>query len=176
MGETGGAVIASGDASVVAEGARVSVPPIPGRNIVFVIPQIVHFNTQTGGFPNVWDGFDSYRDRLMMLLRQVKPGKGFRFFVDPLPANLSYPEESESFLPTGTAFQTEWAEWLIRRYKTVDNVQRAWNITDGGLRDFERAASLIPLWGFSCAWICSTSRRSGSSTRSSPLVINLAAI
>lgn len=147
VGETGGAVITSGEAAVVAEGVRVQVPPVPGRNVVFVLPQIVHFSSATIGFPNVWEGFDGYRDRLISLFRQIKPGKGFRFFLDPLPADLAYPEDAESFVPTGAAFQIEWGEWLSRRYKTVENLQRSWNITDGGVQTFENAAVLIPLWG-----------------------------
>jgi hypothetical protein len=147
VGEKGGDVITSGEAQLVSEGARVQAPVIPGKNIVFVLPRVVHFSAKTSGYPNVWDGFDNYRDQLMVNLRQVKWGPGFRFFLNPLGEDLDYPEEAQSFVPTGEGFQSEWSEYLSHRYKTLDQLQKAWNITDGGVRHWTQAAQLLPLWG-----------------------------
>lgn len=148
-------VVQSGEATMVAEGARVSVPALPGKYVVFLLPQKVYFPQVGGvgaganatGMPNLWDGFDIYRDTLMAHLRQVKWGKGFRFFVDALPPNLSVSGEADKIIPTAEGFQSEWALWLSRRYKSVDLLRRAWSIDNAEPGEFSRAARLLPLWG-----------------------------
>jgi hypothetical protein len=144
---TGSDVITSGSATMVAEGARVVTGPAPGKNVLFVLPVRAHFPSEGFGLPNLWDGFDAYRDSLIALFRQVKLGKGFRFFVDPLPASLDLSEEANAFIPTSAAFSAEWGAWLARKYKTIDHLADAWALTDRNLNEFHAAAALIPLWG-----------------------------
>jgi hypothetical protein len=145
--EKGGEIVQTGKATMVEEGARVTVAPIPGKYVVFLLPQKVYFSGASVGVPNLWEGFDNYRDNVIALFRQVKPGKGFRFFLDALPSSLSETEAFESFLPTSVAFATEWGEWLAKKYKSIDNLQNAWAMSDRELADFRGAANLVPLWG-----------------------------
>ncbi|GAB4457292.1 MAG: hypothetical protein OHK0029_16830 [Armatimonadaceae bacterium] len=147
VSDTGREVVTQGEATMVAEGARVTVPSLAGKYVVFLLPRKAFFTATTLGVPNLWSGFDNYRDSLLLLFRQVRFGKGLRFLVDPLPAEMDVTEEFESFVPTDPAFITEWSEWLARRYKSVDGLHRAWGLSDRPLRDFRDAASLIPLWG-----------------------------
>jgi hypothetical protein len=147
VSETGTDVIASGSATMVSEGARVVIGPTPGKNIVFTLPVRAHFPSEGFGLPNLWEGFEAYRDTLIALFHQVKPGKGFRFFVDALPASLELSEEANAFIPMSAAFSAEWGEWLARKYKTIDRLADAWALTDRNLNDFHAAAGLIPLWG-----------------------------
>lgn len=142
-----GEMISSGDATRVDEGLRVTIGEIPGRTLVYALPQKAHLSAKTIGVPNVWEGFDTYRDTLMSHLRRVKWGSGLRFWVDGLGEDVNPGAEAESFLPSSTAFQTEFAQALARRYKSVDELENRWAIADRELRDFKQAAALIPLWG-----------------------------
>jgi hypothetical protein len=147
VNETGSDIITSGSATMVAEGARVVVGPTPGRNIVFVLPLRAHFPSEGFGLPDLWEGVDAYRDALIALFRQVRLGKGFRFFVDPLPTSLELSEEANTFVPVSAAFDSEWGEWLARKYRSLDRLADAWALGDRNLKDFHDAAALLPLWG-----------------------------
>ena len=147
ISETGGEIYSTGDATMVSEGARIAPRSIPGSNVAMLYPRRVYFANGSLGLPNLWDGFDGYRDNLLGLLRQVKLGKGFRFFVDPLPANLTLSIESQSLVPTGEGFYTEWAGWLAKRYKSVDALESAWAMNDRDIANFRDGARLLPLWG-----------------------------
>lgn len=144
-----GEVIASGEADMVADGARVTVPPIGGDSLaVFLIPEKIFLPSGSSsiGLPNLWDGFDSYRDALLVHLGGVKWGKGLRFFVDPLGPDLWPRGDAERLLPSSAGFRSEWSAWLGRHYKTVEQLERAWGLTELGLADVDEAASLVPLW------------------------------
>jgi len=147
VSENGQEVITVGEATMVAEGARVTTSAMSGKYVVFLLPRKAFFSSTSIGIPNLWEGVDNYRDALLLLFRQVKFGKGFRFFVDPLPADMHLSDMFDSFIPTGTAFATEWGEWLARRYKSVDGLQVSWGLPDRPLRDFREAALVLPLWG-----------------------------
>ena len=141
-------VIAEGDGDIVENGVRVPVPTSGAGNLaVFLIPERV-FSPQSGlGMPNLWDGFDAYRDALLLHLSQVRPGKGFRFWASAIGPNLAWRDEWERIVPTSKSFQTEWAAWLSTRYKSsVDALQRAWGVQGADLREIDEAAQLIPLW------------------------------
>jgi hypothetical protein len=145
-----GEVIDAGEAALVSEGARVTVPARSGSGggdlVVFLVPEKVYLPHGGLGLPNLWDGFDDYRDGLLTLFAGVKLGKGFRFFVDPLGADLAPREEAERLIPSGDGFATEWAAWLARKYKNVDTLQIAWGLPERPLTEFRDAAALIPLW------------------------------
>jgi hypothetical protein len=142
--------VQTGDAKMTAEGASVVAKPLPGDYTAFLVPQKIYFAGGPGGIglPNLWDGFDAYRDSLLALFRRVRLGSGFRFFVDALPPNLTVTgPETEHLIPTGQGFATEWSAYLGRHYRSIDALAQAWGITDYDLRDIEHAARLIPLWG-----------------------------
>ena len=148
----GSEIIESGQAKMVAEGAKVTVPPINGsessKSVVFLLPQKVSFGQTNGGLPlpNLWDGFDEYRDELIGLFAQVKLGKGFRFFIDPLPQNLALNSETDRFIPTSVNWAQEWESYLAFRYKTVAALQNSWAVTARDLKTFDEASLLLPLW------------------------------
>ena len=146
VAETGDDIIEASEATMVSEGARIAPRRAPGAVIALLFPRRVYFASGPLGLPNLWDGFDGYRDNLLGTLRQLKYGKGFRFFVDALPANLKISAESNTLVPTGAGFQTEWATWLAKRYKNIDNVEQSWRMTDRGLQEFREIARLLPLW------------------------------
>ncbi len=142
---TGGEVVTSGDATLVTEGARVVVPQAASGTAVFLVPEKVYEPRDGMGLPNLWDGFDSYRDAVLVLFSQIKLGKGFRFFVDPLPPELGLREEGERFIPSGDGFRTEWATWLSGKYDHLEKLYSAWGL-ERDLNVISDAATLIPLW------------------------------
>ena len=153
VSRSGTEILKSGEATMVAEGARVTSSAITGINtVVFLVPRKVYFArpVEAGGLgmPNVWEGFDAYRDALLLLFRSVHPGKGFRFFVDALPPDLTVTGgEIEHFVPTGAGFLSEWEDWLARRYRNINSLQNGWAMNDREISDFHQAARMVPLWG-----------------------------
>ncbi len=140
-------ILDSGKADIVAEGARVGLSFKEGRNRVVIYPERLFLPGGELGLPNVWEGFDKYRDDLLTLFGQVKLGKGFRFFSDPLSLALSLTGESQQIVPSGTAFQSEWALYLSHRYATIASLEEKWGVSERGtLKDFTEATQLIPLW------------------------------
>src|SRR5205085_1985844 len=56
-----------------------------GAGVVGILyPHKTLKSSRTGSLPDLWAGFDIYRDRLLATLGGVKFGPGLRFFIDPL--------------------------------------------------------------------------------------------
>ncbi len=146
VSQTNSETLGTGDAQITGDGARVTVAPRAGQNVVFLVPERIYFSGGAMGIPNLWEGFDGYRDSLIALWGKVKLGRGFRFFVDPLPSSLAWTEEWERAVPSSREFAGEWATWLTRKYRTVDALQTSWSITERGVKTFDEAARLLPLW------------------------------
>ena len=142
-----GDVVDSGEATLVDGGARVNVAPRTGDLVVFLVPERIYVPQNGLGLPNLWDGFDGYRDELLQLFAQVKLGKGFRFFVDPLGRDLALQAAGDRLVPSTTGFQTEWGAWLQRKYGHVDRLHTAWGLPERDLTQIAAAALLVPLWG-----------------------------
>lgn len=106
-----------------------------------------------GGLPDLWSGFDEYRDRVLNVLGQVKFGRGLRFFHDPLAHRLSLADENDFLVPDSPAFRLEWEAYLAQNYTGVERIREAWSMseggpkdTNGGLKTMADMARLIPLW------------------------------
>ena len=140
-------VLDEGEATLVAEGARLNLAPRTGAPVTFLIPEKIYLPGGSLRMPNVWEGFDNYRDTLLGIFSKVKFGPGFRFFVDPLPADMGYSDDFERFVPTGEGFAREWATWLGRRYKTIESLSQAWSLSEREVIDFKQASKIVPLWG-----------------------------
>jgi hypothetical protein len=100
----------------------------------------------SGAPPDIWASFDSYRDRLLASLGQVKFGAGLRFFLDPLTHGLAVTGEADYLIPDSPAFRLEWEAWLAQRHIHIDDLNAAWRLERRDVKDFKQAASLIPLW------------------------------
>lgn len=104
---------------------------------------------RTGSLPDLWAGFDLYRDRLLATFSGVKFGPGLRFFIDPLTHSLSLTgDETEYIVPDSPAFRLEWEAWLKqpRHYASVDVLLNAWGIVDReSIKTFTQAARLVPM-------------------------------
>ena len=154
-------VLASGDSRPSEGSAVVAIPPqvsqfgdLGAKIILNLVPQ-KEFRpgeknsdgTPRIGYPDLWGGFDDYRDRLLSLFRSVRLGKGFRFFVDALPPTLTLDgTESEHLVPTGSGFTTEWEAYLSRNYKSLEKLDQAWGVSDHEAKDIGEMAMFVPLW------------------------------
>jgi hypothetical protein len=102
--------------------------------------------TREGSLPDVWSGFDAYRDRLLGTFGRIKFGRGLRFFLDPLCHPIGLTGETEFVVPDSPQFRLEWEAYLSRRYTDIDALMTAWGLLDRDIKDFKHAASLLPLW------------------------------
>lgn len=144
-GGTSGQLVGEGNADLVEEGARVVVPASPTSQMLVLYPERI-YHADSSPMPNLWEGIDEYRDRLLGLFSKVKLGKGFRFFTDPLPGNINLGGEAKQIVPTSREFSAEWAAFLEKRYKTPDDLVRKWKLKEVELGSFAEAAQLVPLF------------------------------
>ncbi|MCS6829207.1 MAG: hypothetical protein RMM08_05020 [Armatimonadota bacterium] len=99
-----------------------------------------------GGFvPDVWEGYDSWRDGVLQTLGKVRFGKGLRFFVDPI-GRWTLPLEDEGIVPTSAMFRLGFEAFLSRKYQTIENLMSAWALSERDLESFADAARQLPLW------------------------------
>ncbi len=99
-----------------------------------------------GSLPDIWEGFDPYRDRLLQVLGKVRFGPGLRFLLDPIGSRIGLPDESDYLIPDSPNWRLEWEAFLSRKYETPAALATAWALVDRDLPDYKTAASLIPLW------------------------------
>ncbi|MES2461797.1 MAG: hypothetical protein V4671_14530, partial [Armatimonadota bacterium] len=143
---TGSEIVTSGQAQMIPEGAKIDTPALESQMVAFLVPEKLYFANSAMGVPNLWDGYDGYRDTLLSLFSQVRLGKGFRFFVDALPPSLDLSDESLRLIPDSPGFAAEWEAYLARKYRTLETLDSAWSVTDRDIPSFKVAASLLPLW------------------------------
>ncbi len=99
-----------------------------------------------GSVPDVWTGFDAYRDKLLKTLAAVKFGPGLRFFLDPLADRIGFGGEADSLVPDSPAFKLEWEAFLSRRYTSIEDLMTAWGTTERTVKSYQQAAGMLPLW------------------------------
>jgi hypothetical protein len=144
-GQASGQISSEGEADLVEEGARITIPPGPAAQLLVLYPERI-FSPETAPIPNLWEGMDEYRDRLLAVFSKVRLGKGMRFFTDPLPPGIDLLGEARQIVPTSREFATEWAAFLTRRYRTTDDLIRSWRLKEIELNSFGEAAQLVPLF------------------------------
>jgi hypothetical protein len=91
--------------------------------------------------PDLWDGWDAYRDALLQLLTHRAPKQGFRGWL----LHSDWDILSVSTLPTSPLAQAEWQAYLKTRYPDLTELERAWDASTK-LERHEQAARLMPLW------------------------------
>lgn len=100
----------------------------------------------SGGFvPDLWEGYDDWRDGVLRTLGKVRFGKGLRFFVDPL-GRWTLPDEEEAIIPSSPMFRLGFEAFLARRYQTLENLMSAWALSERNIESFAEAARQLPLW------------------------------
>lgn len=135
-----GAVVRMGSAAAD-HGAFVVAAPASAASVYLVTQQP---SADTAANSGLWDGFADLRDRILFGLRPLKPGPGFRFFLDPIDAPVALAGRAAYVYPVSHGFHTEYGVWLQRHYPDIQTLEKGWGIAPGALPDFAAAARLVP--------------------------------
>ncbi len=139
----------SGSARIVdGETAQVTLKNAITDDILLLYPQRLYFaGTPESHLPDLWQGYDEYRDRLLTFFSRLKLGPGFRFFLDPMTDKIGFQGEVENVIPTTDGYRLDFEAWLEKKYNhNVDDLNRGWGIKEHDLPDFATAARCLPLW------------------------------
>jgi hypothetical protein len=120
-------------------------PRVTTGTVAILYPHKTLRPNRDGTLPDVWSGYDRYRDRLLSLFTKVKFGPGLRFFLDPLAHPFGILGEAEYLIPDSAAFRLEWEAYLAAHYPTVDDLMNAWGVLERKIEDFKQAARMMPL-------------------------------
>lgn len=93
-----------------------------------------------------WEGFDQYRDQLLTILKQAKPGPGFQALLNPLGRMMRGFTREDPCVPTSELFRIELESFLKQKYGTPQMVSSAWNLGFSDLESFSALARNVPLW------------------------------
>ena len=147
IADTDGTVHHSGELRFSAGKASTTAPDsiVPG-SVALLYPRKAIKPDPDGWIPDIWAGYDSYRDRLLQSLGRVQFGPGLRFFLDPLAHPLRFSSEADSLVPDSPGFLLEWEAFLARKYRGVDELLANWAVLDREVESYRHAAALIPLW------------------------------
>lgn len=91
--------------------------------------------------PDLWEGWDQYRDRLIHLLQVRRPKVGFRGWM----IESGWDSLSIAGFPTSVLARTEWEGFLRTRYPHIIELERAWDVS-GGIGSYTDASKMVPLW------------------------------
>jgi hypothetical protein len=116
-----------------------------GRTVAFLYPHKT-LPAQLESLPDLWSGFDTYRDRLVAYLKQMKFGAGLRFFLDPLARHLGMEGETDYLVPDSPNFRLEFEAWLLRQYPNVEEIRQNWGLVESDIKSHSQLAQLTPLW------------------------------
>ncbi len=136
ISKKGWAPISNGQISIAVDQAFPS-----DRRSILIFPN--YANTSHSDY---WERFDSARDELLKRLSQTRFGPGLRGFVNPLGRVREWTWPSGGFVPDSALFRIEFQNYLETKYRDVDALNRSWRLRSFELRDFARAARLVPLF------------------------------
>ncbi len=117
-----------------------------------------------------WEGFDAYRDRLLLVLKESKPGPGFCALLNPLGQNVRGFSPDDTSIPTSEMFRLEMETYLRQKYGTPEMAAAGWSMSASEIDTFPELARAIPLWqgsrGIDYLWDLESGRTSGAERRS----------
>ena len=140
--ERGSARVVGGDT------AEVTLKAQGTGDVLLLYPERAYApGTPEGRLPDLWQGYDDYRDRVLGFFGRIKLGPGFRFFLDPLTEEIGFAGEIDTVIPTSNGYRLDFQAWLNRKYNhNVDDLNKGWGIKEHDLPDFETASRSLPLW------------------------------
>lgn len=142
----GGEVVVEGDLARIDVQFRNSRRLGKSRGLLYTIPEVQVEPEELGSFGDLWDGMESYVEKLRKHIRAVKFGPGFRFVLDPFSAGDGTVGQEDNVFPSSESFQTAFAEWLTKRYGGHNTLNQKWRTNDHAIGGMEEAARLIPTW------------------------------
>jgi hypothetical protein len=121
-------------------------PPPGSTHLIALLYPRKSLPAASGSLPDLWNGFDSYRDQLLATLSKVQFGSGLRFFLDPLAREIGLSGESDFLVPDPGGFNLEFEAYLSTRYASVEEAKQNWAVAEGDFKTFTELTRLIPLW------------------------------
>lgn len=97
-------------------------------------------------YADLWEGFDSARDRLLAWLASQKFGPGLRGIVNPLGRVERWNSYRGGYVPDSDMFRLEFEDFLQRKYGDVSRLARAWKLRSPEILNFREAANLVALF------------------------------
>lgn len=119
---------------------------VPQGTVALLYPHQSVKVSSDGYLPDLWGGFDSYRDDLLATFGKVKFGPGLRFFLDPLASPLAVTDEVANLIPDSPGWRLEWEAFLSRKYANLEELIGQWGIVDNDVTTFRDASNLLPLF------------------------------
>ena len=116
--------------------------PIEGNVVGMFIPEV----DSSDGYATLFSDSDTLRDDLMTALDGLRFGPNLRFFTDPFDLPVLSRIEDRRKVPTSDTFRSAWANYLKRKYATLDGARISWRIDSTERVDsFDGLARLLPL-------------------------------
>lgn len=116
-----------------------------------------------------WEGFDSYRDQLLAVLKEAKPGPGFSALLNPIGQIAKGFSADDTAIPTSEMFRVEMETYLRQKYGTPEMAAASWSMSASSLDTFAELARSVPLWqgsrGIDYLWNVEDGRTSGAERR-----------
>ncbi len=120
--------------------SAVALLPEKTKGVIHFIPELHH----PGDVHDYWKSVTpKFLARLRELMNRIRPGPGFRGFLDPLDNEQSW-RDQQRMLPSGPEFQEQLSAWLAKRYKTLSALADAWSISPAP-SSFAQAGRLLPV-------------------------------
>ncbi len=113
------------------------------RPVVITLPHITAAPDRH--MPDLWSGFDSYRDNLLTFFKSVQFGKGLRFFINPLGRYASMPSADRHIVPNSPLALVEWRHYLETHLGTSTVISNRWQLSTP-IDSITVLSRLIPLW------------------------------
>ncbi len=93
-----------------------------------------------------WEGFDQYRDSLLVILKNAQLGTGYQGLVNPAGRMLTSFQVDDTLVPTSELFRLELETYLRQRYGTPDMVGSSWFMGINQNQSLADFAACVPLW------------------------------
>ena len=101
----------------------------------YTVSQVVDFN--------FWSEWDRNVDIARNFAQNLHFGRNFRFVVDPINNEMGFYNNAEGIRIYDTVYNDLYKSWLEKKYRTVDNLRRAWLVD---VESFEEASRLVPIY------------------------------
>lgn len=95
-------------------------------------------------FTNLWDQMDAFKEHYQWL-KQIDWGNNLRLFIDPSGNEEGIYNQSDSVRVMSPGFEAWYANWLQKRYETLDKLTDAWSLKNQCISDWKQAARLLPV-------------------------------
>jgi len=115
-------------------------------NVLMVYPHVVYYNNF-----DIWQGYNELRDNILDYFKQVKLGKGFRFFYNPFDTKkLTSIADQSSFVPNSPQFSLLFENYLTNNYFHAGSLGNTWGVDNSlnssNLDTIADYLKLFPMW------------------------------